>query len=134
MSANSAIQIQKLDGLILTASHARSIIEGDKILVIDSKKLDFVTQFLLISDDDAWGTVALGKPKEIDLKKFKKLRTEHRITEEEREARWPDRQKLFAHTVELTEKFSQPQKVQRPRRCPPGAERQPRCQGGAGDP
>ena len=120
MSANSAIQIQKLDGLILTAPHARWIIEGDKTLVIDSKKLDFAEQFLLISNDDALGTVTLGKPKEIDLKIFKKLRGKHKITDEERKARWPDRQKLFAHAVKIVEKFSEPQKVQRPRQCPPG--------------
>jgi hypothetical protein len=103
-------------GIILVEPHGEQLIEGEKTLVVKSKKFNILDKvFLVIQGNTAMGAVEFGSVKEIDLEEFNKLRGQHKITEEERKKWWPDKEKFWAYKPSIVIKFKKPRKIHRPK-------------------
>lgn len=103
-------------GIILVEPHGEQLIKGEKKLVVKSREFDILDRvFLVIQGDKTLGAVEFGSVKEIDLEEFDKLRDEHRISEEEREKWWPDKEKFWAYKPSVVIKFKKPRKIRRPK-------------------
>jgi len=79
----------EIGGVYLVHPHAEMIWKGEKTLVVKSKKYDAMTEKrYLVSDSLCYGIIEFEEPKEISIEEFKKLRDEHRITDEEAKEWW----------------------------------------------
>jgi len=107
-------------GLYLVSPHGRLIWDGSKTLIVRSREQDLKPhlkeEVYLFSDGLCYGVLYLEDPEEIDYERFKSLRDQHRISNEEFD-RWGwDRSKpLYVYGFRLVSKFDPPKPVKLPK-------------------
>jgi len=99
-------------GLPLVSPYAEMIWNGEKTLIVKTKKLD-LSQFKILCDYDgkAFGFIRCKEPKNIDLKELKTLESKHKINESKREKWWPGTEKFFRYEIRDFFPFTQPRKI-----------------------
>lgn len=103
-------------GIILVEPHGQLTVDGKKTVIVKSKPFDVADEKLVVvQEDEALGTVTLAPPEKIDLKTFESLKDDHKITEEERLAWWPDYKTLYSFKVKDVVKFPKSREIQRER-------------------
>lgn len=106
--------LPKRDGLYIVQPHADMIVNGEKKMVIKTKRLNIAEKPLyLLSEDHVLGEIMLGQPKKINLKEFKALRDQHRVTEKEYKDWWSGHGTLWAYKVKRVKPFDPPLKYKR---------------------
>ena len=109
----------KLDALYLTPPHGRMAAEGEKRMVVKSRKYDVAGKtYWLASGKQILGTIELDAPKAIGLAEFKRRHARHLISEDERKEWWPQARTLYAHRVTRIHRLRNP----RPFDLPQGAQ------------
>ena len=100
-------KLEHRDGLYLTAPHGLYIWDGRKKAIIKAKEFaSHIDKFsYLLSGKLCYGVIKLGELKKISLGEFKKLETEHHISETERKKWWPNAKELFYYPVALIDKW-----------------------------
>jgi len=97
------------DGLIVVEPHASWIVDGSKTILIKSRPYKISgSDYLLLTRNRALGIIHLSSPKEINLKKFKELEAEHKITPKERQKFWSDKKKFWAYKIVKLRLFASP--------------------------
>lgn len=106
------ILVQKLEGIYLVPPHAKWIYEGKKKAIVKSKnfKNKIGQDLYLLSKEFAYGIIKLKESKEISLKEFDDLRSEHLISEEERLAWWPSKKVLYYYPIGVVKLFEEPRR------------------------
>jgi len=88
------------DGLYLVKRHADLIANGEKSMILKSKKYDIANKpMYLISGGEIYGVIELGEPKKIDLDEFKELIGSHMVNEAERIEWWQSYDQLWAYEI-----------------------------------
>lgn len=109
----------KLDALHLVAPHGRMAAEGEKRMVVKSRKFDVSGKtYWIASDGKIHGTIELDNPKDLSLADFKRKDARHLITDDERREWWPDADQLYAYKVTRIHRLKTP----RPYAIPKGAQ------------
>ncbi len=107
-----------MEGFLLNSPHASLIVDGRKTAIISEKLFsDKIGQPLIFFESseegfgDAYGTLIINEPEEIDLEQFQDRRNQHRITDEERKRNWPGAKRLLFYRFKVVGTFSRPRKV-----------------------
>jgi len=107
-----------LPGIYLRQPHVKEIVEGEKTLITQPRKYTKFTGtpiYLVTNREDTeaevYGIIVLDYPVDIGLQDFKALRSKHRISEDERKTRWPDRERFYAYRFNLQETYIEPKKA-----------------------
>ena len=105
--------------MYLVPRHARLIYDGDKDLIVKSRKFTshVKEEMLLIDNKFAYGYIYLKEPKKISKEDFEKLRDRHKITDKETKEWGWDLDNLYAYEFTF-QKFPIP----RPIRIPKGVQ------------
>lgn len=113
-----ATQPRGMPGIYLTPPHGRLIAEGKKTLIVKSIKFTKYTgtPIIVVSGKKAYGEIILKPPIEINLDEFVDLRSEHRITDNERDYWWQNKDKLYAYAFTVQKIYDLPINVT----IPPG--------------
>lgn len=109
-------------GLCLQSKrHAEMIVTGNKTVVIDAERFYRYVRIPVYLFSDyrdrklrCYGKIVLSGPKAVTLAEFRGLRSEHRITEDEREKRWPDNLNLYVYKVKILETYIPPKRIEPP--------------------
>jgi len=112
-------------GLYIIHPHAELIRSGSKVAIVKSRKLDIGNEPLyLISKKEGqgynYGKILLSDPIKIDLDDFKRLESQHKITEQERKE-WCKKQKswckapLYFYKILKLDLYKIPKKIKIPR-------------------
>ena len=103
-------------GVYLVEPHGKLIYDGKKRFVIKTREFEqmWKSYSVLVSGKYAYGFVMFWKPYEIDLETFRRLRAFHRITEQEREKWWGDRDEFYCYEGRYFIPFLEPLKVEVP--------------------
>jgi len=111
------IEVPKSPGICITTQHAELICKGKKKLIIKSRDFSDMTlkQLYLVSENKVYGIIKLRTPEKINLEQFDDLNKEHRITDDEREDWWPNREELFAYRFNVLQLFTKPKKFDPPK-------------------
>lgn len=100
---------------ILVEPHAKLVWEGAKKLIVHARVYNVVGEKLYFGDKEfVYGVMSLAKPKPISLAEFRRLRSQHKITEEERKKWWPKARRLYAYRIEELEPFDKPKAWEAP--------------------
>lgn len=101
--------------------HAEMIVTGNKTVVIDAERFYRYVRIPVYLFSDyrdrklrCYGKIVLSSPKAATLAEFRGLRSEHRITEDEREKRWPDNLNLYVYKVKILETYIPPKWIKPP--------------------
>lgn len=98
MSVGSFIMPE--DGLMLNESFVSLLAQGRKKILVKSKPFRISgSDKLLITRNKAFGIIKVSAPKQINIKQFSDLESEHGITAKKRKAVWPTRKKFWAYKV-----------------------------------
>lgn len=103
-------------GIYLTEPHGKLIYEGLKKSIVTKKNYPEMAgiPLVLVSGKEAFGKIKLEEPEKIDLADFKKTRSSHRISDEEREKWWPEAEELYLWPFKIIEMFKETKKVSVP--------------------
>ena len=103
-------------GIIIVKPHGDYIADGTKTIIIKSIKLHDIAHkpLLLIQDKLALGIIYLDEYQQIDLKKFNKLKTQHKITDEERKKWWHDKKVFYEYAIIKTNIYKIPIPIEYP--------------------
>ena len=103
-------------GIYLDEPHGRLLHEGNKTSIVTEKNYPGMTgiPLILVSGDQAYGTIKLNKPEQIDIKEFEKMESSHRVSEEEREKWWPDAKNFFLWKFDIIDLYRFSKKVHVP--------------------
>jgi len=106
-----------MKGIYLVPPHGQKIWDGRKTMVVKERLFRNMVDIplVLVSEKLAWGIIRLQNPRKIDLAQFKKLKTKHTITDEERREWWGKTRTFWAYDVKLEERFDPPRPVKVPR-------------------
>ena len=86
----------KLRGLYLVPPHGELLWRGEKRAIVKSRPFKGLDRpHAILSDHLVYGVASFDGPYRIDLDAFGKLRSLHRISDEEREAWWPEAEALW---------------------------------------
>ena len=106
--------LPKRDGLYIVQPHADMVVSGEKKMVIKTKRLDIANKpMYLLSGNHVLGEIVLYQPKKINLKEFKALRDQHRVTEKEYKDWWSGHGTLWAYKIKSVKPFDPPLKYKR---------------------
>jgi len=92
-----------------TPDHARKIIDGDVSMFLEAKKHSIEGPVLVTDGSTDYGIIEVEAAEKISTWKFAETVTEHGLTDEEREKRWPKSKVLWGYRVSKVEKFKDPE-------------------------
>jgi hypothetical protein len=98
----------KPEGTNLWKKKIRAIVSSEKF----PKYVDI--PIYMIEGDVALGIIRIKPAKEIDEKKFNKLKEFHGLSDEDRKRLWPYENILYYYRIELISKFNPPKKIIKP--------------------
>ncbi len=104
-------------GLLLSSKHhAEMLASGNKTMLIRARRFYRYVRIpvYLLADQKCYAKMVLGSPQKIDLSGFRALRSQHRVTEKEREQQWPDELDFYSYKVQVLETYDPPKKVKFP--------------------
>lgn len=101
-------------GLYLMAPHGLWLVTGYKRLLIKSRSFQLGRPLVVVSGRAALGLASFDEPKAISLTEFRRLRDQHRISEQERRAWWPKAEILYAYEPRQIARLPKPQAVALP--------------------
>jgi len=109
---SQTLSLAKLSGIYLMHPHGEMIWKGQKKAIVKSVKFKshIGERIYLLSNNLCYGIIILDSPSELTLREFRELRHKHRISEEERVAWWPDKEKLYYYPVSRAEMFKVPRR------------------------
>jgi len=97
------------DGLMLNESFVSLLSQGRKKILVKSKPFKISgSDKLLITRNKAYGIISVSAPRQINVKQFADLESEHGITAKKRKATWPTRKKFWAYKVLSLKVFATP--------------------------
>jgi phosphoribosyl 1,2-cyclic phosphodiesterase len=100
------------DALYLSIPHGELIWNGDKTLIVKSKKFNVAGKTYFLASDLVYGAIRLKEPYQISLEEFEVLRSKHRISEAERMNWWPNTTTFWAYEIEDFFPWKHPRKYQ----------------------
>lgn len=101
-----------MSGLYITEPHASLLYQDKQKAIIKTrlfKRLE--EQNILVSKDKAYGVIQFNPPEKIDVDEFRKRYEDHKISNEERENWWGEKDNFFIYTIKEFEKFEQPKLI-----------------------
>jgi hypothetical protein len=101
-------------GLIMVKPHGDLIANGAKTLIVKAKRFHSAIgkPLLLIQDKQALGILYLEPFRPISLMQFKRLFTQHQVTERERLKWWPTKETLYAYPIATFHAFARPRNIE----------------------
>ena len=102
-------------GLYLVAPHGEWFYTGKKTAMVKSRRFKRCRDFnILCSENKAYGYIRFKEPDEINLPAFTALRSQHRISEAERESWWPSKKVLYLYDLRDFIALEKPRKIDLP--------------------
>jgi len=118
--SGSALNRQDLEGaeptrpgIHVVKPHGRLIARGEKTVIIKNRRFTRYSgvPIYVVQGSDVWALIDMKDPRSISLRDFGRLRQQHRMSELDRETRWPGTGKLYAYEFELVKAFDPPLKA-----------------------
>jgi len=106
-----------LPGRILVSPHGKLIWNRKKTAILSSRltKKYIGVPVYFIEGDKALGIIEIKKPRKINLEEARKLRTKHKVSDEEMKRWWTRKKTLYYYPIELISKFDPPKEIVRPK-------------------
>ena len=95
-------------GLYVDPPHGNLIMSDRQTLIAKPNQItkNINTPLYLLSGSNSLGVIEIGFPRKVSLKEFKRLFSEHRISEPERLSSWPDAVEFYIHNVKLIKSWN----------------------------
>ena len=100
------------NGIYLKGDHAKMIWQGNKTIIIQNMVFEHVKgkDLYLIGNNLCYGIIRVKDIKPVNIEEFRKMSSEHKITEKERNEWWTGKKQLYAYSFEFR-RFDDPKRV-----------------------
>ncbi len=98
-------------GLYLVEPHGRLIYEGKKTSIVKAREMALEGEWIIVSKDKAYGVAELESARLANALQFDEKFDEHRVTKNERQRWWEDKDLFYSHNIKEFTPYDKPREV-----------------------